>query len=83
MSMLVVGLGVATSIVAAAIPARAAADVDPVKALQKGHGQTSSPRARTAPASIAASAAPAGLGRRCFVLSRTLPALYVGVFGAS
>src|SRR5207249_1543612 len=37
---LAIGMGVATSLIAGVLPARAAAGVDPVKALQKGRAQS-------------------------------------------
>ena len=47
------GLGVATSVVAALIPARAAAAIDPVLALQKGRHQVLSPRENRVRAGLA------------------------------
>jgi len=79
MMLLALGLGVGTSMIAAAVPARAAARVDPVKALQKGTMQVLSARAsrtRWIAALILVPAALLVLG-----LSRTLTALYVSYAG--
>jgi len=75
MMLLAVGLGLGTSIIAAAVPARAAAHVDPVKALQKGTVQVLSARASRTRWAAALILVPAAL--LVLALSRTLTGLWV------
>ncbi len=69
-------IGVATSIVAALIPARNAARVDPVQALQKGKYQMLSASESRWRVVLAAVAAAGAVG--CVLLSHLGPALYIG-----
>jgi putative ABC transport system permease protein len=70
------GIGVATSIVAALIPAQNAARVDPVQALQKGKYQSLSPAESRWRAGLAAICAAASIG--CLLVSQIRWAFYVG-----
>jgi putative ABC transport system permease protein len=69
-------IGVATSIVAALIPARNAARVDPVQALQKGKYQTLSSTENRWRIALAAAACVVSVG--CLVFSQVRVAFYVG-----
>jgi putative ABC transport system permease protein len=69
-------LGVATSIVAAVIPARQAAAVDPVQALQKGKYQVLSAGENRARAAIAMLAAVASIA--CLTSGGSRPIFYIG-----
>ena len=69
-------IGVATSVIAAFIPARQAARVDPVQALQKGKYQVLSAGESRLRAGLAAVLAAISLG--CLVLSSYGPAFYLG-----
>jgi putative ABC transport system permease protein len=73
---LALAVGLLTSAVAAAVPARAAARVDPVQALQKGRSQALPPtftRRATIAAAIIGTA-----GIVLLIVSRTLPVFYTG-----
>jgi putative ABC transport system permease protein len=77
-TLLIVALliGIATSVVAAFIPARQAARVDPVQALQKGKYQVLSAGESRLRAGLAAVLGAISLG--CLVFSSYGPAFYVG-----
>ena len=70
------GLGVLTSIVAAAIPARRAARVDPIQALQKGKYQVLS--AGESRVRAVAAAALGVMSIVCFNATRSRPVFYAG-----
>jgi putative ABC transport system permease protein len=74
--MSALGIGVATSIVAALIPARNAARVDPVQALQKGKYQTLSTAESRWRVVLATIACVVSVG--CLVFSQIRAAFYVG-----
>jgi len=74
--MSALAIGVATSIVAALIPARNAARVDPVHALQKGKYQTLSSAESRWRVALAAIACVVSVG--CLVFSQVRAAFYVG-----
>src|SRR5215475_10751990 len=74
--MSALAIGVATSIVAALIPARNAARVDPVQALQKGKYQTLSSAESRWRVALAAIACVVSVG--CLVFSQVRAAFYVG-----
>ena len=71
-------IGVATSIVAALIPARNAAKVDPVHALQKGKYQVLTAGESRLRALLAALLA--GVSVACLALTESRPAFYFGYF---
>ena len=73
---LAVVIGVATSVVAAVIPARNAANVDPVQALQKGRFQVVSVQESRARIGIAGVAA--GLSIACLFATERRPVFYAG-----
>jgi len=75
---LALGIGIVTSIVAAAIPARNAARVDPVQALQKGKYQVLSAGESRLRVVLAALLGVVSLGCLLFVSSR--PIFYIGYF---
>jgi putative ABC transport system permease protein len=68
--------GVATSLLAAVIPARQAAHVDPVQALQKGRALAVPPHENRVRVLLAAGAA--GLSIACLALAGSRPAFYAG-----
>ena len=75
-AILAVAIGIATSALAAALPARSAARIDPIKALQKGRRQVlgaGSSRGRTLAAVVAACA-----GAVFLLATGTLEMFYVG-----
>jgi putative ABC transport system permease protein len=74
--MSALAIGIATSIVAALIPARNAARVDPVQALQKGKYQTLSNAESRWRVALAAIACVVSVG--CLVFSQVRAAFYVG-----
>ncbi len=69
-------IGIATSIVAALIPARNAARVDPVQALQKGKYQMLSPAESRWRLGLAATGCVVSIG--CLILSQVRAAFYAG-----
>src|SRR4051812_28698582 len=74
--LLALGIGVATSIVAAAVPARSAARVDPVQALQKGKYQVLSSGESRARAILGA--ALGALSLACLSIGGSRPIFYAG-----
>jgi len=75
---LALGIGIVTSIVAAAIPARNAARVDPVQALQKGKYQVLS--AGESRMRVVLAALLGGVSLVCLLFANSRPIFYTGYF---